>query len=189
MNIYNHSFFVMNHYGNMYKFLIWTIVFGVWGIQLKVYNHYLKAHDGKVRLRAFEKIKPYYVCRFKERNACACIYHVEMAKFWNKFNNMQDGTNGVHGKHCSCTCDICVGSIPSVCMACVVFFKGWLTCGHQFCAQQNLMPYSMIWNAWKGNVVFVELMCSWPTLLKKILGMKNWWVGNVMKKLCMGKQG
>ncbi len=31
--------------------------------------------------------------------------------------------------------------------------------------------------------------CGIDMLLKKILGVKIWWVKNVMKKLCMGEQG
>ncbi len=64
----------------------------------------------------------------------------------------------------------------------VIYFKGWLACGHQFYAQQNLMPYSMIWNAWKGSMIFVEFTCSWSALLKKILGVRNWWIRNTITK-------
>jgi hypothetical protein len=63
-------------------------VFGVWGVQLEVYNHFVKAHDGKVGLRVFEKLKPYYVHKLKERNTCACKYHVEIAEIQKEFNNM-----------------------------------------------------------------------------------------------------
>jgi hypothetical protein len=93
-------------------------------VQLKFYNHFEKAHGGKVRLRTFEQMKPYYVHIIKERNTCACKYHVEMVELLNKFNNMWDGTNGVHGKHCNYTYDICVGSIPSVCIARCGVFQG-----------------------------------------------------------------
>jgi hypothetical protein len=38
----------------------------------------MKVHvECKVGLRAFEKLKPYYVRRLKEHNTCACKYYIE----------------------------------------------------------------------------------------------------------------
>ncbi len=52
----------------------------VWDLQLDFSNHFVKVDGSNVRLRAFEKLKPYYVHKLKERNTCACKYHVEMVK-------------------------------------------------------------------------------------------------------------
>ncbi len=49
-------------------------------MQLEFYSHFMKAHGGKVGLKTFEHMKPYYVRKLKEMNTCACKYHVEMAK-------------------------------------------------------------------------------------------------------------
>jgi hypothetical protein len=49
-------------------------------MQLDFYRYFVKAHGKKVGLRAFEKLKPYYVRKLKERNTCSCKYHVEMVE-------------------------------------------------------------------------------------------------------------
>jgi hypothetical protein len=65
-----------------------------------------------VGLRAFESLKPFYVRRLKERNTCACKYHVEMLELVHSWNNMRSRPRGVHGKDCDCKCDVCDGGAP-----------------------------------------------------------------------------
>jgi hypothetical protein len=73
----------------------------------------MKAHvECKVGLRAFEKLKPYYVKRLKEHNTCTSKYHTEMVELQHGFNNMQTTSKGVHGRMCPCNCDICFNEIP-----------------------------------------------------------------------------
>jgi hypothetical protein len=89
---------------------------------LGFYSRLVKAHSTKVRLRVFEKLKPYYACKRKERNTYSCKYHVEMQELQDRFNIMR-GIKGVHGEHCNCTCDVCVGSTSSACMVgCTKFY-------------------------------------------------------------------
>jgi len=38
----------------------------------------MKIDGNRVGLKAFEKLKYYYVCKLMERNKHACKYHVEM---------------------------------------------------------------------------------------------------------------
>jgi hypothetical protein len=52
----------------------------------------------KVGLRAFKKLKPYYAKRLKERNTCACKYHMEMMELQHGFNDMQTTSKLVHGR-------------------------------------------------------------------------------------------
>jgi hypothetical protein len=41
----------------------------------------MKVHvESTISLRAFEKLKPYYVRRLKEHNTCAYKYHMEMVE-------------------------------------------------------------------------------------------------------------
>jgi hypothetical protein len=47
----------------------------------------------QVELRAFEKLKSYYVRILKEWNTHACKHHVEMTKLKHGYNNMQFVTN------------------------------------------------------------------------------------------------
>jgi hypothetical protein len=80
------------------------------------------AHNTKVRLKFFEKLKPYYVYKLKERNTYSCKYHVEMQELQDGFNDMR-GIKWVHGEHCNYTYDVCVGSASSACMAgCTKFY-------------------------------------------------------------------
>ncbi len=73
-------------------------------------------------LQTFEKMKPFYVQRLKERNpcACACKYHVEMVELILRFNNMHNSSiKGVHGTQCMCACDICSINIVNVLGECI----------------------------------------------------------------------
>lgn len=62
--------------------------------------------------------------RLKERNTCACKYHVEMVELRHGFNNMRTGSKGVHGRNCTCGCDICCSNTPGECLADRVQFSG-----------------------------------------------------------------
>jgi hypothetical protein len=59
-------------------------------------------------LKAFEKLKPYYVYRFVERNTCVCKYHIKMVELQKGFNNMSHGSKRVHGTNCNCNYDVVV---------------------------------------------------------------------------------
>jgi hypothetical protein len=48
----------------------------------------MNAHGSNVKLRAFEKFKPYYVRKLKEGNTYACKYHVQMVELQDGFNNI-----------------------------------------------------------------------------------------------------
>jgi hypothetical protein len=77
----------------------------------------VKEREGcKVGLRAFEKLKLFYVKQVKERNTYAYKYHVEMAELKLGFNNMRMALRGVHGKHYECNCDMCTNANSVLCM-------------------------------------------------------------------------
>lgn len=81
-------------------------------LQLDFYIRFRAKHEVcEVSLCLFEKFKPYYIRRLKERNTCACIYHCEMVGLRYGFNNMRTSTKGIHGSHCSCTCEICLAPV------------------------------------------------------------------------------
>jgi hypothetical protein len=66
--------------------------------QLDFYTWFLKeCPNYQVGLRAFEKLKPYYVRRLKNWNICAYKYLVEMVELRHGFNNMQSTTKSIHG--------------------------------------------------------------------------------------------
>ena len=84
------------------------------GSQLEFHARFREANEqSQVGLRAFELLKPYYVRRLKERNTCACGYHCEMAELRTGWNNMRTATKGIHGRHCDCTCEVCMSPAPS----------------------------------------------------------------------------
>jgi hypothetical protein len=76
----------------------------------------VKAHGSNVGLRAFEKLKPYYVQKLKERNTCACKYHVEMVELQDGVNNMRGEGKRIHDRHCSYNYDVCGSNIIGVCV-------------------------------------------------------------------------
>ena len=78
----------------------------------------------KVRLRAFEQLKPYYVRRLRERNTCACKQHVEILELLHGWNNMRSAAKGMHGVNCACTCNVCEGGVHGVCAAHTSHFGG-----------------------------------------------------------------
>jgi hypothetical protein len=77
-------------------------------VQLDFYGQFVKTHGSKVRLRTFERLKPYYIRRLQERNKCAYKYHVNMLELKDVFNNMLNESKGVHWENCEC--DVCVVS-------------------------------------------------------------------------------
>ena len=90
-------------------------------------------NHNRVGLRAFELLKPFYVRKLKERNTCACRYHCEMAQLRQGWNNMRTATKGIHGRNCTCQCEVCVSpqtaestgeDQPSRCHADLSHFSG-----------------------------------------------------------------
>jgi hypothetical protein len=94
-------------------------------VQLDFFVRFKKDHPHvSVCLRAFASLKPFYVRRLKERDTCACKYHVEMLELLHGWNNMQGGVKGVHGKNCDCSCNVCDGGAPGKCMVKFMHFGG-----------------------------------------------------------------
>jgi hypothetical protein len=84
--------------------------------QLDFYSQLKKQNPiCQVGLQAFEKLKPYYIRQLKEINTCAYKYHVEMGELRQGFNNMRINTKGIHGKGCTCSCDIYISTILGEC--------------------------------------------------------------------------
>lgn len=80
--------------------------------------------EHKIRQRAFEMLKPSYICAVKdmERNVCCCHYHVEMIYLKEALNNKCGKASAVHSPmSCVCTCsEVCRPTADaSTCQACV----------------------------------------------------------------------
>jgi hypothetical protein len=63
-----------------------------------------------VRHRAFERLKPWWVRKLKERNTCCCIYHVEMDMMKVELNNLRDKVKSMHAG-CACECIVCLANV------------------------------------------------------------------------------
>lgn len=57
--------------------------------------------------RSFEKLKPWFVRKLKDRNTCCCVYHIQMLFLKDAYNQLRSNATGFHGRSCSCACDIC----------------------------------------------------------------------------------
>jgi hypothetical protein len=77
------------------------------------------------------------------------------------------GIREVHGEHCSCTCDDCVGSTSSACMASCTKFYGlinmWMLV---LCPTLKESTFHSL-KCLEGKCDSCGLTCSSPTLLKK----------------------
>ncbi len=58
----------------------------------------------QIRLRAFERLKPWFIKRLKEFNSCCWNYDVQMAKIKNEFNVM---CIRFFHQYCSYNCNTC----------------------------------------------------------------------------------
>lgn len=69
----------------------------------------MEAHPNvAIKMRAFEKLKPYFVRACNERNVCCCRYHVEIDMLREGFNKIRDARNGIHFLNdCTCDCEVC----------------------------------------------------------------------------------
>jgi hypothetical protein len=54
----------------------------------KVTRFMEQAKNVQIRLRAFERLKPWFIKRLKEFSSCCCNYDVQMAEIKNRFNAM-----------------------------------------------------------------------------------------------------
>jgi hypothetical protein len=157
---------------------------------LDFYTRFMKAHvEGKVGLRTFEKLKPYYVRRLKECNTCTCKYYIKMLELRHGFNNMWITSKGVHGKACNYSCDVCSSKFRGIALLNGHNFLVSLTCGVPFCALYNLILFGIIHPIWKVNALIMAQKSSWPTLLKPTNILFFIYNGSVMNLLFMVKLG
>ena len=73
-----------------------------------------------IHQRAFEKLKPYFVCKLKGWYTCYCIAHIQMSFLRDAVNSIRQGSHGLHGLNCTCKCDICKST--NSCKACTRTF-------------------------------------------------------------------
>ena len=101
--------------------LLWTCL--AW--QTTFFLRFTEAHpECSVRQRAFERLKPWWVRKLKERNTCCCIYHVQMDFMKVALGLLRDKQRGVHSSSsCTCECSVCKGEIPGACHAHEAIFK------------------------------------------------------------------
>ena len=86
----------------------------------------------QVGQRSFEKLKPWFVRKLKDRNTC-CVYHIQLMYFLNAFNIMCSKAFVFHGNSCTCECNVCNSSmVLGKCTTSEHTFKGitklWESC-------------------------------------------------------------
>jgi hypothetical protein len=93
----------------------------VW--QTSFFLRFKEAHlECNVRHRAFERLKPWWVRKLKERNTYCCIYHVEMDMMKVGLSNLRDKVKSMHA---GCTCEyiVCLANVGGACHAHEHIFK------------------------------------------------------------------
>ena len=94
-------------------------------LQVEFFSRFKKAYPAiNVGLGAFKKLKPFYVWRLRERNTCACRYHVEILEMKTRYNNMRSGYKGIYGTGCTCDCDVYRDGGSTCCSAASTYFLG-----------------------------------------------------------------
>ena len=82
------------------------------GVQIEYFLRFRETHPTvQIGQRSFEKLKPWFVRKLKDRNTCCCVYHIQMLFLKDAYNLMRSDVGGLHGRSCSCTCDICKSSV------------------------------------------------------------------------------
>lgn len=77
-------------------------------MQVEFFLAFKQSHpEVQIGQRAFEKLKPYFVRKLRDRYTCCCITHVQMSFLRDALNHSRQVAKGVHGKECACRCDIC----------------------------------------------------------------------------------
>jgi hypothetical protein len=82
-------------------------------VQLTFYTKFMEqTQNMQINLQAFERLKPWFIKKFKKFNCCCCNYHVQMVELKYGYNSMlirifhQDYTctYDVYGSHGETTC-------------------------------------------------------------------------------------
>jgi hypothetical protein len=78
-------------------------------LQTSFFLRFMEAHpECNIRQRAFERLKPSWVKKLKERNTCCCIYHVEMDMMKAGLITLRDKLRGFYTlTNCNCLCVVC----------------------------------------------------------------------------------
>lgn len=100
---------------------------------------------------------------------------------------MRDGTNGVHGKHCNCTCDICVRSIPGVCMARCGIFQGLIDIWTSILCPTKLDAIFHDLKCLEGQCDFcgIDMLVTYP--IEKDIGNEKLMSGKCYEKVVHGR--
>lgn len=86
-------------------------------LQVEFFLHFQRIHpDVKIGQRTFEKLKPYFVRKLKDRYTCCCITHIQMSFLRDALNQIRQGSLGLHSTSCTCQCEIC--GATDTCNAC-----------------------------------------------------------------------
>lgn len=81
-------------------------------VQTEYYLNFRETHpEVIIGQRSFEKLKPWFVRKLKDRNTCCCVYHIQLLFLKDAFNKMRSDAASFHGRSCSCACDTCKPSI------------------------------------------------------------------------------
>lgn len=101
--------------------------------QTQLFLRFKESHpECRVKLRAFEKLKPWYVKTLKDQNTCCCVAHVEMDLMREGLNALRDSMRGLHARSgCTCPCEVCNTEV-GICHAHTHVFERltllWLAC-------------------------------------------------------------
>lgn len=95
-------------------------------MQSSFYDRFVNAHeDHTIGQRAFQKLKPFFVKKCKDRNVCCCKYHVELDMLREGLNAMRNAKKGVHAfLSCTCNCPVCVSPSESTSCTADSTYKG-----------------------------------------------------------------
>ena len=83
-------------------------------MQTELFIQFQRAHtDIIIQQRSFEKLKPYFVRKLKDRNTCCCIQHVQISFLRDAVHQIRQTTTKFHGRSCFCTCKICNADVDA----------------------------------------------------------------------------
>ena len=77
--------------------------------QTQLFLNFKDAHpECRIKQRAFEYLKPWYVRTLKDQSTCCCIYHTEMDMMRTGLNDLRSCSRGLHSSQsCNCAWNIC----------------------------------------------------------------------------------
>ena len=77
-------------------------------MQIELFIQFQGEHpEITIQQRSFEKLKPYFFQKMKDKNMRCCIQHVLISFLWDVVHQIWQAKTKFHGRLCFCTCNIC----------------------------------------------------------------------------------